>query len=200
MWLGKRIFDIFFAFIGLVLLSPLFLIVSIWIKSSSKGTVFFNQKRVGLHEKPFYIYKFRTMYFNTTSNAYTPINKDDNRITKVGEFLRKTNLDELPQIFNVLLGHMSIVGPRPHALAFHQKYSTFIEYINDRQNVKPGITGWAQINGLRGDLIDFEENKKRTIKRVRYDLAYIQKWSYFFDLYIIYVTFKQMVLRKTNAH
>ena len=131
---------------------------------------------------------------------YTPTSSEDNRITFMGRFLRKTNLDELPQFLNVLKGDMSVVGPRPHAVAFHHTYASFIDFINDRLLVKPGITGLAQIRGYRGDVKDFEENKFRTKKRITLDILYIKLWSFKTDIWIVYTTFMQMIFRQTNAH
>jgi putative colanic acid biosynthesis UDP-glucose lipid carrier transferase len=131
---------------------------------------------------------------------YTPTTKGDTRITAIGAFLRKSNLDELPQFLNVLRGDMSVVGPRPHAVAFHHTYASFVEFIDDRLLVKPGITGLAQIRGYRGDVKDFDENKFRTRKRIIYDILYIKMWSFRTDLWIIYTTFRQMLIKQTNGH
>jgi putative colanic acid biosynthesis UDP-glucose lipid carrier transferase len=133
-------------------------------------------------------------------DGYTPTSVSDQRITKLGHFLRKTNLDELPQFINVLKGEMSIVGPRPHALSFHRTYASYIDFIDKRLLVKPGITGLAQIKGYRGDVKDPEENKFRTKTRIYFDVTYIKKWSFRMDLWIIHTTFLQMVLSKTNGH
>lgn len=131
---------------------------------------------------------------------YTPIAKGNQSITKIGAFLRKTNLDEMPQFINVLLGDMSIVGPRPHAIPFHQTYASFIDFIDFRHLVKPGITGLAQIKGYRGDVTDFEENKMRTIIRIKYDVQYIRIWSFKLDMIIVWKTALQMLGGKTNGH
>ena len=125
---------------------------------------------------------------------------DDERVTKFGSILRKMNIDELPQFINVLKGEMSIVGPRPHAISFEKKYSEYVEEINLRHIVKPGITGWAQVNGLRGDLLDEEENKKRTQLKIKHDLWYINNWSFWLDIQIIYLTVLQMIKGDPNAY
>lgn len=196
----KRTFDIiftlllmFFVFIWLIPLTALL------IKISSKGPVFFIQDRIGLNGNIFKCYKFRTMKVSSVKYMYTPTDRRDPRVTSIGQFLRKSNLDELPQFFNVLKGEMSIVGPRPHAIAFHKTYATFIEYIDDRLLIKPGITGLAQIRGYRGDVKDFEENTYRTKKRIVFDILYIRQWSLKRDFWIVYTTFMQMLGRKTGG-
>lgn len=196
----KRLFDVLFA--GLVLIfvfSWLYPLIAVLIKASSKGPVLFVQKRIGFKGRIFNCYKFRTMKVIPYSLKYTPTSYNDPRITRIGKFLRKTNLDEFPQFINVLMGHMSIVGPRPHAIAFHNTYSTFIDSIDRRHMVKPGITGLAQIYGFRGDSEDSEENKKRTIQRIEYDIEYIRKWSFRTDIRIINRTCFQMIVNKTNG-
>jgi putative colanic acid biosynthesis UDP-glucose lipid carrier transferase len=140
------------------------------------------------------------MYVEKIIPKYTPTISDDPRITKVGKFLRKSNLDELPQLINVIQGNMSIVGPRPHAIAFHEKYAQFVTNIDKRLMVKPGITGLAQIRGFRGDVSDENENRKRTCKRIAYDIIYIKNWTLKLDIFIIITTAKQMIFRKTNGH
>ncbi|HRU44256.1 MAG TPA: undecaprenyl-phosphate glucose phosphotransferase, partial [Spirochaetota bacterium] len=175
----KRLCDIILSGAALIVLSPLFLIITIGIKLTSKGPVFFKQKRTGFKQKDFEIIKFRTMLINDEADT-KQATKDDPRKTKFGDFLRKYNLDELPQIINILKGEMSIVGPRPHMLAhteeFYQKYDKYLV----RHWVKPGLTGWAQVNGWRGD--------SDIGIRVRYDIEYIENWSLFFDLKIVFLT------------
>jgi len=177
--LTKRLFDFWMALVGLVLLSPLFLVIMLGIKLTSKGPVFFRQKRTGYDQKEFNIIKFRTMEINKESDI-KQATKDDPRKTKFGNFLRKTNLDELPQIFNIIRGEMSIVGPRPHMLThteeFYHKYDKYLV----RHWVKPGLTGWAQVNGWRGD--------SDIGMRVKYDIEYIENWSLWFDIKIILLT------------
>jgi Undecaprenyl-phosphate glucose phosphotransferase len=175
----KRLCDIILSGAALIVLSPVFLIITIGIKLTSKGPVFFKQKRTGFKQKDFEIIKFRTMLINDEADT-KQATKDDPRKTKFGDFLRKYNLDELPQIINILKGEMSIVGPRPHMLAhteeFYQKYDKYLV----RHWVKPGLTGWAQVNGWRGD--------SDIGIRVRYDIEYIENWSLFFDLKIVFLT------------
>lgn len=197
----KRVFDIIFSLFVLVFIfSWLYIIVAILIKLTSKGPVLFIQDRVGLNNKYFKCFKFRTMKTVPVKYMYTPTTRGDTRITIIGSFLRKSNLDELPQFINVLLGQMSVVGPRPHAIAFHKIYSSFLPNIKNRQLVKPGITGFAQIVGYRGDVEDFEENKRRTKYRVEYDCMYIANWSLIFDFKIILITIQQMLGTKTKGH
>jgi putative colanic acid biosynthesis UDP-glucose lipid carrier transferase len=197
----KRLFDFLIAFfVILFIMSWFYPIMWVLIKVSSKGPVLFKQKRIGYMGGIFSCYKFRTMKVDTFSNSFTPTSKFDSRVTKIGKLLRKTNLDELPQIFNVLLGDMSIVGPRPHPIAFQENYSLFINNIDDRQLVKPGITGLAQIKGFRGDVLDIEENQRRVMMRVKFDIEYIKIWSFRLDIYIIAKTVWQMLARETKAH
>jgi putative colanic acid biosysnthesis UDP-glucose lipid carrier transferase len=132
-------------------------------------------------------------------DKYMPVVEKDPRVTKIGKFLRKSNLDELPQFLNVIKGDMSVVGPRPHALKFNQTYSEMFDEIKMRHNVKPGITGWAQIHGLRGDVADPVENKVRTVKRIKYDLWYIENWTFWLDIQIILATIWQMARGKTKG-
>jgi putative colanic acid biosynthesis UDP-glucose lipid carrier transferase len=136
---------------------------------------------------------------NKSTEKYQPAIEGDSRITRVGTFLRKSNIDELPQLINVLKGEMSIVGPRPHAIAYNEIYKEMVDDIKLRSWVKPGITGWAQIHGLRGDVADYEENKIRTIKRIEYDLWYIENWSVWLDVQIILTTIWQMVKADTKG-
>jgi putative colanic acid biosynthesis UDP-glucose lipid carrier transferase len=198
----KRLFDITVSFLVIVLIMTWFYpIIWILIKLSSSGSALFKQKRVGYMGGIFSCYKFRTMKSSASPcNSFTPTSKSDSRVTRIGRLLRKTNLDELPQIFNVLLGDMSIVGPRPHPIAFQENYASFINNIEKRQLVKPGITGLAQVKGFRGDVLDPEENKIRLIKRVKFDVEYIKNWSFRMDIYIISKTVWQMVVRDTKAH
>src|SRR5690606_9318799 len=142
-------------------LSWLFPLVALLIKINSKGPVMFIQERFGVRNKKFRCYKFRTLIYSDNRNEkFTPVVEKDPRVTAVGRMLRKTNIDEIPQFFNVLKGDMSVVGPRPHAIMFDMEYEKIFEEIKMRYNVKPGITGWAQIHGLRGDVDDEQENRK----------------------------------------
>jgi putative colanic acid biosynthesis UDP-glucose lipid carrier transferase len=198
----KRIFDIIFSLVVLTLVFPcVFIIVSFIQSLTSPGPIFFVQERIGRKNAKFRCYKFRSMHIKSSSaKEYRATVKDDPRITKLGKILRKTNLDELPQFINVLKGDMSIVGPRPHAISFNNKYSEYVEEIRLRHLVKPGITGWAQINGLRGDVSNEEENKKRTQKRIEYDLWYIENWSMGLDIQIIMLTVWRMLKGDPNAY
>jgi len=179
--LGKRIVDVIGAIILIILFSPVMLSAAIAIKISSKGPIIFKQERVGLHNKSFQMYKFRTMRVQKPGEekkAWTT--KDDPRITGVGRILRKTSMDELPQLFNILKGDMSIVGPRPERPLFVEKFKEEIPRYMIKHQVRPGLTGWAQVNGLRGDT-SIEE-------RVEYDIYYIENWTMAFDFKIIMMT------------
>jgi len=199
--LVKRTFDIFFSLmVSLLFLSwliPLIFLISIVF---DRGPVFFLQKRLGTRNKNFKCIKFRTMKFEKVQvEEFKPVVKNDPRITPIGKFLRKYNLDELPQFINVLLGDMSIVGPRPHAISYNNIYSKIVDEIRLRQNVRPGITGWAQIHGLRGDVTDEEENRRRTKLRIDFDLWYIENWSFSLDIQIILLTVWQMLVGKSRG-
>ncbi len=196
----KRLFDIIFSSLVIILLlSWMIPIIALLIKLDSKGRVFFLQDRVGVKNKYFRLIKFRTMYETNQTEEFKVTRPGDPRITKLGKYLRKYNLDELPQFINVLLGHMSVVGPRPHAIPYQMKYSEYFEEIKMRHSVRPGITGWAQIHGLRGDVENEEENRKRTFQRIKYDLWYIENWSFSLDIKIILITTWQMLSGRTNA-
>ena len=179
----KRLTDIFFtAGIFILILWWLLPILSLLVKITSKGPVLFVQKRSGKDGRVFNCYKFRSMHVNTDSDVKAA-SKNDKRTTKLGRFLRKTNLDELPQFYNVLKGDMSIVGPRPHMLSHTEQYRTIISKYMVRHFIKPGITGWAQVNGLRGDLTGNKMNE-----RVKYDIWYMENWSWLLDLKIVLKT------------
>lgn len=198
----KRSFDILFSiFVMILILSWLIPLIAILIKLTSSGPVFFVQDRIGLKNEKFSCYKFRSMYYKQKNEevSFNPTLENDPRITKIGNLLRKSNLDELPQFWNVLKGEMSIVGPRPHAVAFNLEYLEYFDAIKLRHLVKPGLTGWAQINGLRGDVSDPIENRNRTIKRIEYDIWYIENWNFFLDIKIIFLTIWQMLSRNTQA-
>ena len=194
--LGKRLFDRGFALCVLILLLPLFAVLSLAIKYSSPGPVFFKQPRLGLNGKRFEVYKFRSMKpHQEVHGKLTQATRDDPRVTPIGRFMRRTSLDELPQFLNVLKGEMSIVGPRPHALIHNDLYKDKLLMYMQRHRVKPGITGWAQINGCRGET-DTEEKMAR---RVALDLHYIRNWSFSMDLKIIlWTAFKGWT--DTNAY
>jgi Undecaprenyl-phosphate glucose phosphotransferase len=180
----KRACDIVAAIVGLILLSPLFVIVSLAIKLDSRGPVLFRQTRHGYNNEPIRVLKFRSMIVMEDGANFTPVTRHDPRVTRLGRFLRRTNIDELPQLFNVLVGDMSIVGPRPHATAQNETFAKLIWSFFRRHNVKPGITGWAQVNGYRGDTDTLEKMQRR----VEHDLYYIDHWSFLFDLRIILLT------------
>lgn len=183
--LVKAIEDRVIAFIILIIISPLFLLISLGVKLSSRGPVFFKQHRLGWDGEIIKVYKFRTMYAHEENATFlTQATATDLRITPFGKFLRRTSLDELPQFINVLQGRMSIVGPRPHALSHNEYYKHTIHTYMQRHRVKPGVTGWAQVNGWRG----VTDTLSKMEKRVEYDLFYINNWSLWFDLKIIMLT------------
>lgn len=197
----KRSIDVAFALVIIALVcSWLLPIVALLIKLDSKGDVFFRQARVGLNNDVFECWKFRTMFSNANANSYQATEKDDLRITKLGAFLRRTNIDELPQIINLLLGDMTLVGPRPQPIPFYNKYKEFVEDIDLRHVVKPGITGLAQIKGLRGDSPDEEENRRRIWKRFECDIWYIENWSLLLDIKIVFKTFVIVIKGDDNAY
>src|SRR3989339_34055 len=198
----KRLIDILFSlFIIILFLSWLIPLIVIFIKLFSRGTVFFVQKRIGMKNKAFNFYKFRTLITsaNSENQSFSPVIEGDSRITKIGSILRRTNLDELPQFFNILKGDMSIVGPRPHFLPYNEVYSEIVDEIKLRSRVRPGLTGWAQVHGLRGDSTDPIENERRTRKRIEYDIWYIENWSIWLDIQIIILTIWQMIKGETRA-
>ena len=185
---AKRAFDIFFSVLALILLWPVFIGTAIAVKTTSKGPVFFVQKRHGFNNEVINVLKFRSMYTELSDpTAKNAVTKNDPRVTPVGRFIRKTSIDELPQIFNVLRGDLSLVGPRPHAILGQTRDKTFGEIVEGyfaRHRVKPGVTGWAQINGWRGEIDTDDKIKFRTA----YDLYYIENWSLWFDLKILFLT------------
>jgi len=182
--LSKRLFDFCGALALLIATAPLLVAIAIAIKVDSPGPVFFRQWRHGFNQRKFRIFKFRTMTVAEDGDVVTQAVKDDPRITRIGRHLRRWNLDELPQLVNVLRGDMSLVGPRPHALTHDRDFERRIAFYARRHNIKPGITGWAQVNGYRG-LTDTEDKMRG---RVEHDLHYIDNWSIPFDLYIIALT------------
>ncbi|HVB88663.1 MAG TPA: exopolysaccharide biosynthesis polyprenyl glycosylphosphotransferase [Beijerinckiaceae bacterium] len=181
---AKRAMDVVLASLGLVLLAPVFLIVAAMIKLDSKGPVFFLQRRYGFNQEPFRIVKFRSMITMEDDSRVQQAAAGDERITRVGRLMRRFNIDELPQLFNVLRGDMSLVGPRPHALAHDQQFERTIALYARRHNVRPGITGWAQVNGLRGEV----SSQDKIAKRVEHDLYYIDNWSLLLDIVILALT------------
>ncbi len=180
--LGKELFDRLFAAAALLALSPLLLAIAIAIKCTSPGPVLFSQPRIGLNGSPFRVLKFRSMHLHDESDGrLTQARRDDPRVTPLGRVLRRTSLDELPQFFNVLMGEMSVVGPRPHALQHNDLYKDKLAMYMQRHRVKPGITGWAQINGCRGETDSLE----KMARRIELDLDYIRHWSFWMDLKIV---------------
>lgn len=177
----KRASDIVLSLMILLLISPLMLAIAIGVKLSSAGPVLFKQRRNGLDGSEIMVYKFRSMTSQDDGSVIVQASRDDPRITAFGAILRRTSLDELPQFFNVLQGSMSIVGPRPHAVAHNEMYSQAIKAYMVRHKVRPGITGWAQVNGLRGETRNLEQMRER----VEYDLEYLRNWSIWLDLRII---------------
>jgi undecaprenyl-phosphate galactose phosphotransferase/putative colanic acid biosynthesis UDP-glucose lipid carrier transferase len=177
----KRAFDVVCASAGLLVLLPLLIVVAVAIKLDSRGPVLFRQYRTGFNGRAFSIFKFRTMTTQENGPEVRQATRNDSRITQVGRILRATSIDELPQLLNVLAGHMSLVGPRPHALAHDDYYSQLIAHYAMRQHMRPGITGWAQVSGLRGETAEVDMMRKR----VEHDLWYISNWSFLLDLRII---------------
>lgn len=194
-YLFKRSIDVLVSGLALLLLSPIMLCIAIAVKASSAGPILFRQRRYGLHGQEITVYKFRSMLVQEDGPVVKQATRGDSRITKVGAFLRKTSLDELPQFINVLQGRMSIVGPRPHAVAHNEMYRKLIDGYMLRHKVKPGITGWAQVNGCRGET----ETLEKMQKRIDYDLDYLKNWSLQLDIQIILQTFF-VFLRDQNAY
>ncbi len=190
--LMKRMVDIFGSLFAIVLFSPVMLIATICVKTTSRGPLIFKQERVGIHNKPFKMYKFRSMEVQRDEDEKKGwTKKNDPRVTKVGRIMRKTSIDELPQLFNVLKGDMSLVGPRPERPLFVEKFKEEIPRYMIKHQVRPGITGWAQVNGYRGDT--------SIRKRIEYDLYYIENWSMAFDIKILFLTFFKGFVNK-NAY
>lgn len=178
---AKRMLDFVGATSGLVLLSPVMILCAIAIAFESSGPVLFRQTRLGFNGRPFKIYKFRSMFVMEEGRAVVAAKRDDARVTRVGRIIRRLSIDELPQLINVLHGEMSLVGPRPHALAHDEYYDRLLVDYTFRQHVKPGLTGWAQINGLRGEIVNVTEMEQR----LGHDLWYIRNWSLLLDLKIM---------------
>lgn len=191
----KRTSDIVFGSLILLSMLPLMVLVAIAVRMTSDGPVIFRQRRYGLYGEEIIVYKFRSMTVLDDGNTVPQARRDDARLTPVGAFLRRSSLDELPQFFNVLQGSMSIVGPRPHAVAHNEQYRKLIKGYMLRHKVKPGITGWAQVHGMRGET----EVLDKMEARIRYDLDYLRNWSLWLDLWIILKTIK-VVLTRENAH
>jgi putative colanic acid biosynthesis UDP-glucose lipid carrier transferase len=193
--LAKRLLDIVLSIIILILIAPILLMFAIAVKWTSPGPVIFKQRRYGLDGKQILVYKFRSMTVTEDGAQVKQAQKNDNRITPLGAFMRKTSIDELPQFVNVLQGRMSIVGPRPHAVAHNEEYRKLIKGYMVRHKVRPGITGWAQVNGYRGET----DSLGKMEGRIRYDLDYLRNWSIALDLYIIYRTVR-LVFKDNQAY
>jgi putative colanic acid biosynthesis UDP-glucose lipid carrier transferase len=191
----KRLSDVVLATLISIMLIPVMMIIAVAVKLSSPGPVIFRQRRYGLYGEEILVYKFRTMTVADDGAKIVQATKDDARITRVGAFLRRSSLDELPQFINVIQGRMSIVGPRPHAVAHNELYRKLIKGYMLRHKVKPGITGWAQVNGLRGET----ETLEKMQARIEYDLDYLRSWSLTLDLWIIVRTV-WVVLKRDNAY
>ena len=191
-WCAKRVMDILVALVGVVVSLPIMVFAAIAVKCTSRGPIIFKQERIGLHNKPFRMYKFRTMEVQKPSQeAKGWTKKNDPRVTKVGKFLRRTSIDELPQLFNILKGDMSVVGPRPERPQFVEQFKEEIPRYMVKHQVRPGLTGWAQINGYRGDT---------SIKRrIEYDIFYIENWTMSFDVKIMFLTIFKGFINK-NAY
>ncbi len=190
----KRVFDLLFSLAVVLFFSWLYLILAGLIRWESKGNVIFKQKRTGKNNNEFWCYKFRTMVVNDDSH-HRQASRGDDRITKVGRFLRRSSLDELPQFLNVILGNMSVVGPRPHMIKHTEKYRNIIEGYMKRHDMLPGITGWAQIKGFRGETTENESMQKR----VDHDMWYIKNWSVLLDLKIVFLTVLHIFSGDENA-
>jgi putative colanic acid biosynthesis UDP-glucose lipid carrier transferase len=180
----KRIEDVILGTLAVIVASPIMILTAIAIKVTSRGPVFFKQRRYGLNGDVIEVLKFRSMTVAEDGAKVTQATKTDARITPVGRFIRRTSIDELPQLFHVVTGSMSLVGPRPHAVAHNEEYRTQIRRYMLRHKVKPGLTGWAQVNGWRGETDTLEKMQKR----IEHDLEYIRRWGLFFDLWIVFLT------------
>ncbi len=188
----KRCVDIIGSVLGLIIVSPIMILTAAAVKLSSPGPIIFKQERIGLHNKPFWMYKFRTMEIQKESSekkAWTV--RNDPRVTKIGKFLRRTSLDEFPQLYNILRGDMSLVGPRPERPLFVEKFREEIPRYMIKHQVRPGLTGWAQINGYRGDT--------SIRKRIDYDIFYIENWTMGLDFKIMFLTIFKGFINK-NAY
>ena len=192
----KRFFDVLFSmFIIIIILSWLTPLIIFLIKIESRGPVFFKQKRNGLNYEEFFCYKFRSMHLNPIADL-EQVQKNDPRITKIGKFIRKTSIDELPQFFNVLLGNMSVVGPRPHMVSHTEMYAKSVDKFMVRHFIKPGITGLAQTNGFRGEV----ETEKDIVNRVKFDIFYLENWSLLLDIKIIFATIINAIKGEKKAY
>lgn len=184
----KRIFDVLFALLAIVALAPVWIVVAIWIAVTSPGGAFFRQKRTGYNGEDFDLLKFRSMYVNNEADTLQA-SADDPRITPTGKFLRRSSLDELPQLWNVVRGDMSIIGPRPHMVAHTEYYTPLVKDYMRRHEMRPGLTGYAQVNGLRGATPDVNDMRRR----VEADIYYIDHYSLWLDLKIFFLTIWKML-------
>ena len=192
---AKRVLDLVIAVPLLIALAPVLMLLAVIVRAGSKGPALFRQTRLGLNGAPFHILKFRTMTVMEDGASVKQAVQGDARVTSCGVWMRKLSFDELPQLINVINGDMSLIGPRPHALAHDRYYGSVIANYNQRQSVKPGISGWAQVNGLRGAT----ETVKIMRRRVSFDIWYAQHASFGLDILILFRTFAE-VLRQRNAH
>ncbi len=179
--LVKKTIDVVVALMALLFLSPALLVIALLIKLDSAGPVFFRQRRTGLNSKPFYIYKFRTMTVAEDGDKVIQASQNDQRVTRIGKILRRTSIDEIPQLINIVKGDMSLVGPRPHALSHDTEFAPVITYYSDRFFARPGLTGLAQVRGYRGEILTKEDLEKR----IESDIEYIEKWTIELDLLTI---------------
>jgi putative colanic acid biosynthesis UDP-glucose lipid carrier transferase len=192
----KRLSDLAITVTALTLTLPLMVAVAVAIKWTSPGPVLFKQRRYGLDGREIVVWKFRTMQVQEDGATVTQATKEDRRVTPIGRFLRRSSIDELPQFFNVLQGRMSVVGPRPHAVVHNETYRRLIKGYMIRHKVKPGITGWAQVNGARGETDTIEKMNRR----IEYDLEYLRSWSLRLDLQIVLKTALQAMRRDPNVY
>lgn len=192
---AKRILDLLIATVALIILIPAFVAIAVLVRLDSQGPILFRQRRTGLNGRVFRILKFRTMTVVEDGDAITHAVRDDPRVTRVGDFLRKSSLDEMPQLINVILGHMSLVGPRPHALAHDAHYSALLPYYGQRFAVRPGLTGLAQVKGFRGEIRQLD----CMAQRVDADVEYVKSWSIRSDIVILFQTIP-LILRRVNAY
>ena len=191
----KRASDIVLASVILLFIAPLMAAIAVGVKLSSPGPVLFKQRRYGLDGREIVVYKFRSMTVCEDGAQIAQAKRGDQRVTRFGGFLRRASLDELPQFINVLQGAMSVVGPRPHAVAHNEQYRKIVKGYMVRHKVKPGVTGWAQVNGLRGET----DTAEKMEMRVRYDIEYLRNWSIVFDFMIVLKTLF-VVFRGRNAY
>jgi len=188
----KKVFDLIFSLIIILALLPIFIVIALMIKLESPGPIIYSQWRVGINGKKFLIYKFRSMYSCETDSEVTSVSRNDPRVTNVGKFIRRYSIDEIPQFYNVLIGDMSIVGPRPHAIIQDKLYSEEIKIYSQRKVIKPGITGLAQVNGYRGEISSLNQMENRVLK----DIDYIKRNNLVLDTLIILRTISHFFKNK----